>query len=177
MRASFEIGKIDNIESCLVRRLEDDGRRADRWLQRSNRASSGSSQVENHVHGLTVCQASCRLGQACYHHHPPKNPAAYADLVGPASLLVLDAPNLYRDIVQELRGRRGLPRPKAYSESDHWGGPSSVQARRRSSEPQVVTVQLVDGPAAHQLHVAFDFGSEIFKRPFNAGLTRGRQSI
>ena len=27
------------------------------------------------------------------------------------------------------------------------------------------------------LHVAFDFGSEIFKRPFNAGLTRGRQSI
>ena len=54
---------------------------------------------------------------------------------------------------------------------------SSVQACRRSSEPQVVTVQLVDGPAAHQLHVAFDFGSEIFKRPFNAGLTRGRQSI
>ena len=28
-----------------------------------------------------------------------------------------------------------------------------------------------------ELHVAFDFGSEIFKRPFNAGLTRGRQSI
>jgi hypothetical protein len=27
---------------------------------------------------------------------------------------------------------------------------SSVQARRRSSEPQVVTTQLVDGPAAHQ---------------------------
>ena len=25
--------------------------------------------------------------------------------------------------------------------------------------------------------IAFDFGSEIFKRPFNAGLTRGRQSI
>ena len=54
---------------------------------------------------------------------------------------------------------------------------SSVQACRRSSEPQVVTVQLVDGPAAHQLHVAFDFGSEIFKRPFNAGLTPCRQSI
>ena len=54
---------------------------------------------------------------------------------------------------------------------------SSVQPRRRSSEPQVVTAQLVDRPAAHQLHVAFDFGSEIFKRPFNAGLTRGRQSI
>jgi hypothetical protein len=47
----FEIGKIDNIESRLVRRLEDDGRRADRWLQR--RASSGLSQVENHIHGLT----------------------------------------------------------------------------------------------------------------------------
>jgi hypothetical protein len=47
----FEIGKIDNIESRLVRRLEDDGRRADRWLQR--RTSSGLSQVENHVHGLT----------------------------------------------------------------------------------------------------------------------------
>ena len=54
---------------------------------------------------------------------------------------------------------------------------SSVQPRRRSSEPQVVTAQLVDGPAAHQLHVAFDFGSEIFKRPFNAGLTPCRQSI
>jgi hypothetical protein len=51
---------------------------------------------------------------------------------------------------------------------------SSVPARRRSSEPQVVTAQLIDGPAAHQLHIAFDFGSEIFKRPFNAGLTRGR---
>jgi hypothetical protein len=49
-----------------------------------------------------VCHASCRPGQACYHHHRPKNPAAYADLVEPASLLVLDAPNLYRDIVQEL---------------------------------------------------------------------------
>ena len=51
---------------------------------------------------------------------------------------------------------------------------SSVPARRRSSEPQVVTAQLIDGPAAHQLHIAFDFGSEIFKRLFNAGLTRGR---
>ena len=47
---------------------------------------------------------------------------------------------------------------------------SSVQPRRRSSEPQVVTAQLVDRPAGHQLHVAFDFGSEIFKRPFNAGV-------
>jgi hypothetical protein len=49
----FEIGKIDNIESRLVRRLEDDGRRADSWPQRLNRASSGLSQVEDHVHGLT----------------------------------------------------------------------------------------------------------------------------
>ena len=66
------------------------------------------------------------------------------------------------------------------SSSDHWGvgcGLSSVQVRRRSSEPQVVTVQLVDGPAAHQLHVAFDFGSEIFKRHFNASLNCGCQSI
>ena len=53
----------------------------------------------------------------------------------------------------------------------------SVQLHHPSSEPQVVTAQLVDGPAAHQLHVAFDFSSEIFKRPFHAGLTRGRQSI
>jgi hypothetical protein len=60
-----------------------------------------SPKVKTHVH-VTVCNASCRPGQACYHHHPPKNPAAYADLVEPASLLVLDAPNLYRDIVQEL---------------------------------------------------------------------------
>jgi hypothetical protein len=50
----FEIGKIDNTESRLVRRLEDDGRRADRRPQRLNRASSGLSQVEDHVHGLTV---------------------------------------------------------------------------------------------------------------------------
>jgi hypothetical protein len=49
----FEIGKIDNTESRLVRRLEDDGRRAD-MPQRLNRASSGLSQVEDHVHGLTV---------------------------------------------------------------------------------------------------------------------------
>jgi hypothetical protein len=53
----------------------------------------------------------------------------------------------------------------------------SVQPRRRSSEPQVVTAQLVDGPAAHQLHVAFEFGPVISKRSFNAGLTPGRQGI
>ena len=37
-----------------MRRLEDDGRRADSWPQRLNRASSGLSQVEDHVHELTV---------------------------------------------------------------------------------------------------------------------------
>src|SRR6266567_8360791 len=52
-----------------------------------------------------------------------------------------------------------------------------VQARCRSSEPQVVTAQLIDRPATHQLHVAFDFGMEISKGPFDAGLTRGRQGI
>jgi len=77
-------------------------------MARSNRASSGLSQVENHVHGLTVCRASCRSGQPCYHHHRPKNPAAYAELVEPASLLVLDAPNLYRDIVQSREVQRAV---------------------------------------------------------------------
>ena len=65
-------------------------------MQRSNRTSSELSHVENHVHGLTVCRASCRPGQACYHHHRSKKPVAFADLVEPASLLVVDA------IVQEL---------------------------------------------------------------------------
>ena len=114
-----------------MRRLEDDRRRADRWLQRSNRASSGLSQVENHVHGLTVCRASCRPGQACYHHRQPKNPAAYADLVEPASLLVLDAPNLYRDIVQEFEEGVDCFGQKAYFESDHCGAGSVI---RRSPE-------------------------------------------
>jgi hypothetical protein len=116
---AFEIGKIDSIESHLVRRLEDDGRRADRWLQRSNRASPGLSQAENHVHGLTVYRASRRPGQAYYHHHRPKNPAAYADLVEPAPLQVLDAHNLYRDIVQELEEGGDCLGQKAYFESDH----------------------------------------------------------
>jgi hypothetical protein len=31
-----------------------------------------------------------------------RNLTPYADLVEPASLLVLEAPNLYRDILQEL---------------------------------------------------------------------------
>src|ERR1700677_293593 len=47
----------------------------------------------------------------------------------------------------------------------------------RSPEPQIVTAQLVDGAATHQLHVAFDFGAEISERPFNASLTSGRQGI
>ena len=51
----------------------------------------------------------------------------------------------------------------------------SVPARSRSSPPQVVTTQLVDGPATHQLHVPFDFGTEILQGPFDASLTRGRQ--
>jgi hypothetical protein len=42
-----------------------------------------------------------------------------------------------------------------------------------SSEPQVVTAQLVDGPAAHQLHVAFDFAAEVSQRPLNARLAGG----
>src|ERR1700723_96817 len=58
--------------------------------------TSRLSPLENHVHGLTVCRASCRLGQACYHHHRSKKPVAFADLVEPASLLVVDA------IVEEL---------------------------------------------------------------------------
>src|ERR1700731_4873412 len=81
----------------------------------------------NHVHGLTVCHASCRPGQACYHHHRPKTPAAYVDLVEPASLLVLDAPNLYRDIVPELEEAVDCLGQKAYFESDHWGAGSVIR--------------------------------------------------
>jgi len=95
------------------------------------------------------------------------------DLVEPASLLVLETVTLYRDIVQEHEEGVNCLGQKAHFESDHAGRDLS----RRSSEPQVVTAQLVDGPAAHQLHVAFDFCSEIFKRPFNAGLTRCSQGI
>ena len=49
---------------------------------------------------------------------------------------------------RHVRGRRGLPRPGRICH------PSRLAVA--SSEPQVVTAQLVDGPAAHQLHVAFD---------------------
>ena len=58
-------------------------------------------------------------GQACYHHHRPENPAAYADLVEPASPAVLDAPNLYRDIVQELKKGVDWLGQKVLFESDH----------------------------------------------------------
>jgi hypothetical protein len=40
-------------------------------------------------------------------------------LVEPASLLVLDAPNLYRDIVEELEEGSDCRGQKAYFESDH----------------------------------------------------------
>ena len=46
-----------------------------------------------------------------------------------------------------------------------------------SSEPQVLAGQLVDRTAAHQLHVAFDFGVQVAKRFFDAGLTCGREGI
>ena len=68
-----------------------------------------------------------RPGQACSHHHRPKNPSAYADLVEPASLLVLDAPNLYRDIVPELEEGVDCLGQKAYFESDHWGAGSVIR--------------------------------------------------
>src|SRR4029078_916254 len=46
-----------------------------------------------------------------------------------------------------------------------------------SSPPQVVATELVDRPAPHQLHVTLDFGTEIFKGPFDGGLPRARQGI
>jgi hypothetical protein len=100
-------------------------------------ASCGLSQVENHVHGLTVCRASCRPGQACYHHHRSKKPVAFADLVEVASLLVVDA------TVQELE--EGVD----YAAKRHPSGRAtagrdllSVQLHHHpSSEPQVVTAQ------------------------------------
>ena len=153
-----------------MRRLEDDGRRADRWLQRSNRASSGLSQVENRVHVLTVCRAPRRPGQACYHHQRPQNPAAYADLVKPDPCSSW-TPLTSIAISYRSSRKAGTASAKRHTSSRTTAGRdlSSVQPRRRSSESQVVTAQLVDGSAAHQLHVAFDFGSEIFKRAFNAG--------
>jgi hypothetical protein len=122
--------------------------------KRSIRAISGLSQVEN---GLTLCRASCRPAQACYHHHRSKKPVAFADLVEPASPLAVDA------IVQELEEEEDYAPKRPPSAGRNL---LSVQLHHPSSEPQVVTAQLVDGPAAHKLHVAFDFGSEIFKRPF-----------
>ena len=50
---------------------------------------SPDSPNRNHIHGLTVCLASYRPGQACYHHQRSQKPVAFADLVEPASVLVL----------------------------------------------------------------------------------------
>ena len=58
-------------------------------------------------------------GQACYHHHRPENPAAYADLIEPASPAVLDARNLYRDSARKAWTASGQ---KAPFESDHGEG-------------------------------------------------------
>src|ERR1700722_17713441 len=49
-RAAFEIGKIDNLESRLVCRLEDDGRLID-GCKRFESGQLRTLQVENHVHG------------------------------------------------------------------------------------------------------------------------------
>ena len=66
-------------------------------------------------------------GQACYHHHRPENPAAYADLVEPASPAVLDARNLYRDTVQEREEGADCLGQKAPFESDHRGEGSVIR--------------------------------------------------
>ena len=64
-------------------------------MQRSIRTSSELSHVENHVHGLTVCRASCRPGQHAITIIDPRNqwPSRTWSTCIP---LVLDA------IVQEL---------------------------------------------------------------------------
>src|ERR1700730_14138229 len=49
--------------------------------------------------------------------------------------------------------------------------------RLESSEPQVLTAQLVNRPTTHQLHVAFDLIVEILKSSFDAGLPRGCEGI
>jgi hypothetical protein len=130
--AAFEIGKIDNIESRLMRRLHDDRRRADRWLQRSNRASSGLSLVENHVSRIDRMPRIPPWGTGML---PPSTTqeSSYADLVAPASLLVLDAANLYRDIVQKLEEGVDYPGQKAPVESDHCGAGSVI----RSASPSL----------------------------------------
>ena len=50
---------------------------------------------------------------------PPSRDRSHADLVEPASLLVLYAPNLYRDIVQELKKGVDWLDQKALFESGH----------------------------------------------------------
>jgi hypothetical protein len=52
-----------------------------------------------------------------------------------------------------------------------------ISEHRRSSEPQVVSAQLIDGSATHQLHVPLDFCTQIPESPFNTGLTRSRKGI
>ena len=88
-----------------MRRLEHGGRPADRWLQRSNWASSGLLQIR---------KTRSRIDPT-----PRIPPSGTADLVEPASLLVLYAPNLYRDIVQELKKGVDWLDQKALFESGH----------------------------------------------------------
>jgi hypothetical protein len=57
----------------------------------------------------------------------PRIQQAYADLVEPASLLVLDARNLRRDIVQELEEGVGCLGQKAPFESDLCGAGSIIR--------------------------------------------------
>ena len=60
--------------------------------------------------------------------------SSYADLVEPASLLVLDATNLYRDIVQELEEGVDYLGQKAPFEADHCGAGSVI----RSASPSLI---------------------------------------
>src|SRR6516162_10824391 len=52
-------------------------------------------------------------GQACYHHHRPENPAAYADLIEPARPSWTPVTS-----TAIARGRRGLPPAKRHPSSD-----------------------------------------------------------
>jgi hypothetical protein len=53
--------------------------------------------------------------------------SSYADLVGPASLLVLDATNLYRDTVQEPEEGVDYLGQKAPFEADNCGAGSVIR--------------------------------------------------
>ena len=59
--------------------------------------------------------------------------SSYADSVEPASLLVLDATNLYRDIVQELEEGVDYLGQKAPFEADNCGAGSVI----RSASPSL----------------------------------------